>query len=526
MSSRRGRLGQVFVFAATASLWSFFLLSAATQLRADAREALQKAVALVQEGRLEEADQQAQLALSNPQTRAVAYSVLGAIRFQQKRLPESVSLLEKAIHLDPRLLGAQLSLAEVYSVQGKSEEALAVYRHVLTLDPSNVSARVALARSETEKGNYRRSLELCRPVLPALKQSPDGLLLLAVDFSRTGDRNAAASLAKDWAGLADVPQAWSIKFALILAEGEAIPEAIDILERIKTTATPSYELAFNLAGLYLMKSDPVRALENYDLALTLNPQSVPALRQAAGIAESSGELERSLSYWIRAKKAEPDNPEILLSFGRVCLKMDLLEDAEPALTRAASLRPDDPKYQYTLAAAKVGKRQFEAAQVLLEGVLKTRESDPQLQYALGSVLYLQGHLTDAATHLRESVRLQPEQLAPYYYLALVARDQGNEAEAIKNLEDLLRRYPDHASSCEALGGLLMNARRYSEAETSLEKAVRLNPKSVKANYQLGLLLARMGRKAESDKQLEVARSLRTEDEATSRLQLRLLDPDQ
>jgi Flp pilus assembly protein TadD len=72
----------------------------------------------------------------------------------------------------------------------------------------------------------------------------------------------------------------------------------------------------------------------------------------------------------------------------------------------------------------------------------------------------------------------------------------------------------------------MNAHRYPEAESSLEKAIRLNPKSVKANYQLGLLLARMGKKAEADKQLEMAKSLRTEDEATSRLQLRLLDPDQ
>ena len=185
-----------------------------------------------------------------------------------------------------------------------------------------------------------------------------------------------------------------------------------------------------------------------------------------------------------------------------------------------------PTYQYTLAAAKVGKRQFEAAQFLLEGILKARESDPQLQYALGSVLYLEGHLTDAATHLRESVRLQPEQLAPYYYLALVAQGSGKRAEAIELWRIFSRRYPDHASSCEALGGLLMSAHRYSEAETSLEKAVRLNPKSVKANYQLGLLLARMGRKAEADKQLEVAKSLRTEDEATSRLQLRLLDPDQ
>ena len=522
--SNWGRLRQAVVFAATASLWPLFLLSTAAELRADSHEALQKAVALVQEGRLEEADQQAQLALSNPQTRAVAYSVLGTIRFQQNRLLESVSLLEKAIRLDPHLLGAQLSLADVYTVQGKSELALGVYRRVLNLDASNAAARLALARSETEKGNYRRSLELAQPALPALKQSPDGLLVLATDYLKTGDRPAAAGLAKDWARISDVPQVWSIKFALVLAEGGAVPEAITVLEGAKGVGAPTYEFAFNLGGLYLMKGDPARALENYDLALTLNPQSVPALRQAAGVAESQGELERSLSYWMRARKIEPDNPEILLGFGRVCLKMDLLEDAEPVLAKAASLRPDDPSYQYALAAAKVGKKQFEAAQAILETILKTRENDPQLQYALGSVLYLEGHLADAAIHLQESVRLRPEQLAPYYYLALVARDQGNEAEAIHILEELLRRYPDHASSCEALGSLLMSAHRYPEAESSLEKAVRLNPKAVKANYQLGLLLARMGKKAEADKQLEIAKSLRTEDEATSRLQLRLLRP--
>ena len=48
---------------------------------------------------------------------------------------------------------------------------------------------------------------------------------------------------------------------------------------------------------------------------------------------------------------------------------------------------------------------------------------------------------------------------------------------------------------------------------------------MKANYQLGLLLARMGRKEEADRQLELAKTLREEDEETSRLQLRLLDPD-
>jgi tetratricopeptide (TPR) repeat protein len=492
-----------------------------------AESPLQKAAALVQQGRLEEADRQAQLALADPQTRALACSVLGAIRFQQQRLAESVTLLREAIRLEPRLLGAHLNLAEVYTLQGKPEQAARLFARVLELDASNATARLALARAETEKGHYQRSLDLAQPALAAFKQSPDGLCVLAADFLKTGDRVAAAALAKDWMRLAaapQLPQAWSIKFALLLASDGIVAEAIDVLEHARQSSPPSYELAFNLGGMYLLNDDPARALDAYDGALNLQPDSMPALQQAAAIAERRGELERSLSYWIRAKKLKPEDPAILLGFGRVCLKLDLLDDAEPALTSAASLRPGDPTYQYTLAAAKVGKRQFEAAQTLLEALIKKQPNDPQLQYALGSVLYIQGHLDEAAARLRESVRLQPEQLASYHYLALVARDQGHDAEAIEMLEKLLQRYPDHAASCEALGGLLMSAQRYAEAERYLRTAISRNATSVKANYQLGLLLARMGRKDEADKQLALAKSLRTEDEATSRLQLRLLDP--
>ena len=198
--------GQIVVFAATALLWSFLLLSAATQLRADAREALQKAVALVQEGRLEEADQQAQLALSNPQTRAVAYSVLGPSGFSRNDFLKASSCFEKAIRLDPRLLGAHLSLAEVYTIQGKPEEALASLPSHPHSGSNECLRKACTGAFGDREGKLPAGRWSCaRPVLPALKQSPDGLLVLATDFSRTGDRTAAAGLAKDWAGLADVP---------------------------------------------------------------------------------------------------------------------------------------------------------------------------------------------------------------------------------------------------------------------------------------------------------------------------------
>ena len=199
-SGNRGRLQEIVAFTATALLWALLFLSAAAELRADAREALQKAVALVQEGRLEEADQQAQLALSNPQTRAVAYSVLGTIRFQQKRLPESVDLFQKAIRLDSRLLGAHLSLADVYTIQGKPELALGLYGG-RSLDPSNAPP-TRMARSETE-GELPAIAGLRNP-LSALKQTPDGLW-----YWRRTVRPAAALLLPSWPRLgtaADLPR--------------------------------------------------------------------------------------------------------------------------------------------------------------------------------------------------------------------------------------------------------------------------------------------------------------------------------
>jgi tetratricopeptide (TPR) repeat protein len=459
---------------------------------AQAQAAIQRAAALVQEGRLQEADQQAQLALSDPATRAAACSVLGAIRIQQDRLEEGAELLQEAIRLDPHLLGARLNLAQLY----------------------------------TEKGNYKRSLELAKPALAAFKESPEGLLVLATDFLKTGNPSSAKALLEDSRRLRDVPPAWRVNFAELLVKGGLVAEGIGVLERGREADASSYELAFALGGAFVVKGDPARALDAYDAALSLKPASITALRQAAAVAERQGELERSLSYWMRAKKLAADDPEILLGFGRVCLKMDLLEDAEPALVSAAALRPGEPAYQYTLAVAKVGKKQYEAAQGLLEPLLEKKPDDAQLQYALGSVLYMQGHLAKAEAGLRESLRLDADQVASRYYLALVVRDQGHDAEAIERLEDLLRRYPDHAAAHEALGGLMMNGRRYAEAERLLRRAVELNPKSVKANYQLGLLLARTGRREEADKQLAMAKSLRDEDDATSRLQLRLLDPDQ
>ena len=112
-SCNRGRFRRRAPFSLALVLCWFLLLSTAAVVQTDPREALQNAASLVKQRQLDKAEQQARLALSDPQIRPAAYSVLGTIRFEQKRLAESAKFFQEAVRLEPRLLGANLILVEI-----------------------------------------------------------------------------------------------------------------------------------------------------------------------------------------------------------------------------------------------------------------------------------------------------------------------------------------------------------------------------------------------------------------------------
>ncbi len=489
----------------------------------DSADQLRRSLELMRKGDLKSAEEAIQPALQDPATQPVAYALLGSIRLRQKKYQEGAQLLERAIKADSRLVGAHLNLAQAYAFLGKAERAETLFRRVLELAPENQNARLALVRIESKKGNHRQTIELARPVEKQLRASPDGLLLLADAFSAAGDRKGAQSLVPDWLRLRGVPAAWAIKFALALSDGGLTDEPIQILEHAKSQGLASYELAFNLAGLYLLAEDLPRASQNYEWALTFNDRSLPALRQTARIAEKQGELEKALSFLIRAKLEAPGDPEVLFAFGTVSLRLEFIEDSTGALEKAARLRPGHKPTRYWLATARGAARQYDEALALYKALLEENPEDPQLHYAVGSVLYLQVAFDQAEKYLKESIRLNPKQLLSPFYLAMSAQKQGHADEAMRMFREILEAHPDHAPSYEGLGRSLFKQRQYEEARTQFEKAIELDPTSPAANYQLGQLLVRMGLREEAKQRLALAKGLR-EDEEKTQLVRTLLNP--
>ena len=489
----------------------------------DAADPLQRSVQLMKAGDLVSAEAEARLALNDPTSHPVALALLGSIRLQQKQYSEGTGYLERAIKANPDLLGARLSLAQAYALLNNGDRAESQFREVLDRAPGNVTALVGLATIAAGKGNHAEAIDLARPIEPRLRASPDGLLLLASCFTGVGQLAAARTLVADWQRLRGVPKEWTLKFALSLSKGGLTPEAVQLLERLKAEGVASFDVAFNLGGFYLLEGNLEKASENYELAVRLDDQSVPALKQVATIAEERGELEKALSFLIRAKLEAPSDPDVLFSFGTVALRLELIADATEALETALELRPGHEATQYWLGTAFGAAHQYDASLALYLAILDENPKDAQLQYAVGTVYYLKIAFEEAVRHLTESLRLDPDQLLSPYYLAMIAQKQGGNEEAIRMFEEILAKHPDHALSYEGLAISQFKLRQYEQALANFRIAIKLNPRSARANYQLGQLLVRMGLRDEAREQLAVAKELR-EDEEKSQVVKTLLNP--
>ncbi len=498
-------------------------IAVAAALAAQPTANLQRSVELLLRGDLESAEAAAALALEDPATKPVAQAMIGSIRLRQERYREGVDLLESAVEANPRLLGARLNLAHAYALAGEPARSEATYRRVIELAPDNAAARLALARVESARGNYRAALAVVGPVEDKLRESPDGLLVLAEAHAAAGNRGAVLQLADAWKRQRGVPREPSMRFALSISKTGLNQEAIAILENLKREGLGSYEVAFNLGGLYLLEDNLAKAAENYELAVGLDDQSVPALRQVALIAERRGELEKALSYLIRAKLESPDDAGIQFSFGTVALRLELAEDAKQALSRALELQPGHRAARYWLATAHGAAGEYDSALALYKGLLSEEPDEAQLHYAVGTVHYLRSEFAAAARHLSESRRLKPDQLLSPYYLAMIDQKEGRFPESIRAFDAILERHPEHAPSYEGLAVSLVKERRFEEARQNFETALRLNPNSVRASYQYGQLLVRMGRRSEAQRYLAIAEELRQKDEE-AQLVRTLLNP--
>jgi Tfp pilus assembly protein PilF len=198
-------------------------------------------------------------------------------------------------------------MAAVLLRDGQCSEAEKAFQDVIKSDSKNAELYDGLGVAQLCQGKVKESLD-----------SLDKAIKISPNRASFRIHRACAHTEVGHYALADEDFKW--------AEASTIPE-----DRL--------EIAINRGRLRQREGDFVRAEAEFGLALSMEPQSFPALVGRGVAREAKGDMSRAAEDYLEAVRLQPKNPEVNLRLGLALLSLKKYALGRRYLERTVELDP-------------------------------------------------------------------------------------------------------------------------------------------------------------------------------------------
>jgi tetratricopeptide (TPR) repeat protein len=233
---------------------------------------------------------------------------LGRIYARTGDYPKAVAYFEEAITKGDNSLQTTLSLADMYLSLKAYEQAAAAYQRALQMDPQNTQAHSNLGYVYAQLGRLDEAIQENLQVLQLAPEdyvSYRNLVLLYRDAGRLD---------------------------------EAIQQAEQMLE---VTPENEQEIGYVLLGsLYEASERPAEAIEAYQAALSVAPDSIQALSGLGNLHLQAGNLDEAVQVFEALAQVAPDNYSVYQQLAIIYMQLGRYDDALAAANQALSLAPE------------------------------------------------------------------------------------------------------------------------------------------------------------------------------------------
>jgi tetratricopeptide (TPR) repeat protein len=252
-----------------------------------------------------------------------------------------------------------------------------------------------------------------------------------------------------------------------------------------------------LGRAYVEKGQYAAAVENYEVAIELDPESSAAHDLLANAYNAAGEKERARTEFERAVELDPENVDLRLRYGQFLVPVDRREAVEQH-QEVVEMYPKVPGYRVRLGAILLLAGVPEAADEQFERAIYLDPFSADVRADIGGANQLTGRPQEALEYYESALELEPNSQLYALNLGRVharlstlnGRDEEHfkEAEALLRSVDELGRLPWEADQREAaqiaLGDLYLEWDRPGDAIAAYERALELNPDSEEAQEKL------------------------------------------
>lgn len=401
---------------------------------------------------------------------------LGAAYQQLKRPKDAIAAFQRAVDMDPEDTDARDALAQALLNDDQLDEALKQYKDLADADPENAGALVHIGDIQRRQGKYEDALATIRK---ARKLSPDDLdagynegLLLDVlghfdESAQVYEKMVDLTSHANGAYTSDEKSNRGIfleRLGTVYHEQNKTPEAI-----------AAYQKMIDMGGDtavrgYQYQVDTYRDAKQYDKAVEIARKAVEADPKNRDLklmlASELGDLAKTDEGLALAKGLlanTPDDRQIWLALGQMCVRARRWKEAEDAFSKAdpLTIKKEDRTYLF-----------------FLKGELAERQK----------------HYEPAEQYFRQALDLEPDSAMTLNYLGYMLADKGIRLpEALEMIRKAVKEEPMNGAYLDSLGWVYYKMGDYELAEENLRQAVERDQSDPTVHDHLGDLYEKTGR---------------------------------
>jgi protein O-GlcNAc transferase len=430
----------------------------------DLKAMAEQAVALHQQGNLEQAEAlYLQILEADSQLFGPRY-YLGILRMQQGRGAEACDYLGEALTIYPDDLGVLMNYGMALSASSRAQEAVEIFDRALAIQPNMAEglynrgvALGALQRFEMAVDSYDRALVMQPEMIAAMANRASALAAMQrFDDAVAGyDRVLAMQPSNGVAlmhrglthrssgrldqALADYDRALALNPAhdeaqynrgVALMDLQRAGEALAAFEAVMHAYHDNAEMLNNRGVALWNLKRPAEALESYERALAIEPGFTEAWGNRGLALRDMMRHEEALASFGQVLALEPRNAVAWNSRGNVFRDMKNYEAAIECYSRAIEIRPDYAEGLIDRGYAYWSLKQYDAGMVDVERGLAL---DPDYPYGRGEALHVRMYSADwhdfaqARAELERLVREDKRAVQPFIFQAVAQTPEGAQA---------------------------------------------------------------------------------------------------
>ncbi len=467
---------------------------------------------LIQQGKLQEAEQRLHRYLLRLPHSARANNLLGTVHLRQGHFEQAEDALQKAIAAEPALLEPRVHLGDAYLAEGKLDSALTAYQGAVKIAPHDARANLELEKLYLGTGEFAKSIEAAGNI-PLAKRTAELLPTLAADYLGLQQQEKADVEIQAMLQVAPkqpdlVPEL--AEFFLAHRDFQSSQQLLTLAQS-KQPSTDRFlvDLARTQAGLGQLDE----AQKTLETVLERTPECVDALVAAGNVASQQSDWSASGEAFSRANKLAPNRPDALYGLVSAQLYGNQVDEALKNAQKLHALTPDDLRCTYLLALALFGRKQWEDAKRYADQVLILHPEDREMHLILVDVA-LNGDrdLAVARKHVDVCLKQNPVDPGALYYLGMIQKMEGDLGAAVRSLSKSVTGNPKNANAQSELGALSLQAGDLARAVPALEQAVLLAPEEAQNHYQLALAYSRSGAPEKAKAQLEIYQQIKAKED--------------